>query len=71
MNTISFFGFAYRVEREPQGTQRQARSSRRTLSELRENPYLQVYQTRGMAGRLVAIYGKKIRLSYPNVLIMA
>ncbi len=37
MNTISFFGFAYRVEREPLGTQRQARSSERMLRELREN----------------------------------
>ncbi len=34
MYTISFFGFAYRVEREPQGTQRQARSSQRILREL-------------------------------------
>jgi len=37
MNTISFFGFAYRVEREPQGTQRQARSSQRILREIRKN----------------------------------
>ncbi len=59
MNTISFFGFAYRVEREPRGTQRQARSSRGILPELRENPCLQVYQTRGMAGRFVAIMVKK------------
>ena len=37
MHTISFFGFAYRVKREPQGTQRQARSSQRILGKLRDN----------------------------------
>ena len=37
MYIISFFGFAYRVEREPQGTQRQARSSQRILRELSKN----------------------------------
>ncbi len=40
MNTISFFVFAYGVEREPQGTQRQAQSSQRILRELCENPCL-------------------------------
>ncbi len=42
MYTISFVGFVYRLKREPQGTQRQARSSQRILRELRENTRLQV-----------------------------
>ncbi len=46
------------MEREPQGTQRQTRSSQRILSEHRENPCLQVYQARGMAGRFVTIVVK-------------
>jgi len=46
------------VEREPQGTQRQARSSQRILRELGKNTRLPVYQAGGMAGRFVTILVK-------------
>ena len=59
MYTISLFGFAYQVEREPQGTQRQALSSQRILLKLRENPCLPVYQAGGMSGRFVTFEVKK------------